>query len=459
MPRVRIPATAGMVKSTPRDAVKMFSSLTHAQCSSGLPASRPSSRQKPGDKGLDISLRIESVPAKESPVLFFALRKYIFVLGIYAGYGLAANIPIVPLFETNGCEKLLIKNSPHLLLAVLSSDNRVQTNPSIAPKLLDALELQTLKIVRHFRQIGFEIPGKFSVITEESEHLLPKLLRRVIGQEEAPNTQTYAVTSSPFFFRHTNRDTDLRQIDFLCPRRGYVLGLGSNQSFLNLMPESQDLITSNISNDVVLYCTGSQYDLDDNFALAHEIGHATEPEFSRNTLTWNEARADLLAFSFTGDTQVKALQRKSPHEEATLEVIRDLAKKVSLSQVSTQHILDMHHNSVIMSNLLFELSRRFGIAPLMDFIRYMGSRAKRFDELEFYRIKEGDNMLVSTLHNLLEQNPEPFLEDVFYPWARRLLLWAAEKGDADIVAWLKVEFLARGFHLGRLVTPDLVWAL
>jgi len=158
----------------------------------------------------------------------------------------------------------------------------------------------------------------------------------------------------------------------------------------------------------------TDHSLYNRLVVAHELGHETENSNSHRSLIWREARADLLAYLVTNQTDLIY------QEGLTLEMVRKdgtfyKEKRVKIRSIKDPymrsikdiqpHISAYHYNSEIISSALYQVAHRLGRDKLVKFIHWM-------DKIE------GKNRIPMLEAKLEEVNsdfqPEPNVEYINY---------------------------------------------
>ena len=121
---------------------------------------------------------------------------------------------------------------------------------------------------------------------------------------------------------------------------------------------------------IVLPALSNSYHVVQNkFAAAHEIAHATENADSHQDLMWREGRADFLAYVATGIADVYHLIKDD------LTLVRSLKEPTVPSVDDIVPKLGAYHlNSQVISSLLYEIARSIGIRHALAFVKWMDDR-------------------------------------------------------------------------------------
>lgn len=198
--------------------------------------------------------------------------------------------------------------------------------------------------------------------------------------------------------------------------------------------------------------TASYHSLQNRFIVSHELAHETENQKSHQDLMWREARADFLAYVTTGETEVifpegikLALVRSdgSIYEE-TVTKARSLTEPTIASSAEIMpHLAAYHHNSQIISSVLFELGQKLGRKKMIEFVQWMDKQeGPRAIPKLIAKPKNPDGLIISAETEYVDyENLETVRNSILSHLSRLgdcFREWASQSQDAATQAIVKV---------------------
>lgn len=203
--------------------------------------------------------------------------------------------------------------------------------------------------------------------------------------------------------------------------------------------------------------TDVHHSLDYKSMLAHELAHATENENSHQSILWREARADIMAYFITADTEARlppgtkleVMDSEGNFTVKEVEIIRSL-KNPTVKKVTdvVPHSSAQHTNSQIISSFLYELSQKEGQAEVVDFIKWMDDDRTNL----IPNIKSSNDIGHGTFKKEIA-----YVDDGYPPGVRRqyketlnmigakIRKWAETRNfDAQTSQWIEAQLNERG---------------